>query len=95
MLFHDVTLNYHTPIISQQGEVVGRLQVCFHKAPMSVHSLKKFFCLILPLNFSRWKSVEYVELSLKTELVKQAQSVQVTVGEMMMVFMEHQLLHAG
>lgn len=27
VLFHDVTLNYHTPIISQQGEVVGRLQV--------------------------------------------------------------------
>lgn len=27
-LFHDVVLNYHTPIISQQGEVAGRLQVC-------------------------------------------------------------------
>lgn len=27
MLFHDVRLNYHTPIISQQGEVAGRLQV--------------------------------------------------------------------
>ncbi|RZF41836.1 hypothetical protein LSTR_LSTR005298 [Laodelphax striatellus] len=27
VLFHDVTLNYHTPIISQQGEVAGRLQV--------------------------------------------------------------------
>ncbi|KAJ8950363.1 hypothetical protein NQ314_007900 [Rhamnusium bicolor] len=26
-LFHDVTLNYHTPIISQQGEVAGRLQI--------------------------------------------------------------------
>ncbi|CRK92708.1 CLUMA_CG006254, isoform A [Clunio marinus] len=26
-LFHDVKLNYHTPIISQQGEVAGRLQV--------------------------------------------------------------------
>ncbi|XP_066259078.1 kinesin-like protein KIF13A isoform X2 [Euwallacea similis] len=26
-LFHDITLNYHTPIISQQGEVAGRLQV--------------------------------------------------------------------
>lgn len=26
-LFHDVTLDYHTPIISQQGEVAGRLQV--------------------------------------------------------------------
>lgn len=33
-LFHDVTLDYHTPIISQQGEVAGRLQVswnlCYH-----------------------------------------------------------------
>lgn len=28
-LFHDVRLDYHTPIISQQGEVAGRLQVCF------------------------------------------------------------------
>lgn len=28
-LFHDVTLDYHTPIISQQGEVAGRLQVPF------------------------------------------------------------------
>lgn len=27
MLFHDVKLDYHTPIISQQGEVAGRLQV--------------------------------------------------------------------
>jgi hypothetical protein len=27
VLFHDVKLNYHTPIISQQGEVAGRLQV--------------------------------------------------------------------
>lgn len=27
VLFHDVTLDYHTPIISQQGEVAGRLQV--------------------------------------------------------------------
>lgn len=27
MLFHDVRLDYHTPIISQQGEVAGRLQV--------------------------------------------------------------------
>ncbi|XP_057328265.1 kinesin-like protein KIF13B isoform X4 [Microplitis mediator] len=27
VLFHDVRLNYHTPIISQQGEVAGRLQV--------------------------------------------------------------------
>ncbi|KAF5284466.1 hypothetical protein FQA39_LY17041 [Lamprigera yunnana] len=26
-LFHDVKLDYHTPIISQQGEVAGRLQV--------------------------------------------------------------------
>jgi len=26
-LFHDVALDYHTPIISQQGEVAGRLQV--------------------------------------------------------------------
>ncbi|KAK7063154.1 Kinesin-like protein kif13b [Halocaridina rubra] len=26
-LFHDVRLNYHIPIISQQGEVAGRLQV--------------------------------------------------------------------
>lgn len=26
-LFHDVRLDYHTPIISQQGEVAGRLQV--------------------------------------------------------------------
>lgn len=26
-LFHDVQLDYHTPIISQQGEVAGRLQV--------------------------------------------------------------------
>lgn len=29
-LFHDVTLDYHAPIISQQGEVAGRLQVKFH-----------------------------------------------------------------
>lgn len=29
-LFHDVTLDYHTPIISQQGEVAGRLQVIDH-----------------------------------------------------------------
>jgi kinesin family protein 13 len=27
VLFHDVRLDYHTPIISQQGEVAGRLQV--------------------------------------------------------------------
>jgi kinesin family protein 13 len=27
VLFHDVTLDYHVPIISQQGEVAGRLQV--------------------------------------------------------------------
>lgn len=27
ILFHDVRLEYHTPIISQQGEVAGRLQV--------------------------------------------------------------------
>lgn len=27
VLFHDVTLDYYTPIISQQGEVAGRLQV--------------------------------------------------------------------
>nr|CAD7590077.1 unnamed protein product [Timema genevievae] len=27
VLFHNVKLNYHTPIISQQGEVAGRLQV--------------------------------------------------------------------
>lgn len=27
ILFHDVKLDYHTPIISQQGEVAGRLQV--------------------------------------------------------------------
>ncbi|XP_018897649.2 kinesin-like protein KIF13A isoform X1 [Bemisia tabaci] len=26
-LFHDVSLDYHTPVISQQGEVAGRLQV--------------------------------------------------------------------
>lgn len=26
-LFHDVSLDYHTPIISQQGEVAGRLQL--------------------------------------------------------------------
>ena len=26
-LFHDVVLDYHVPIISQQGEVAGRLQV--------------------------------------------------------------------
>lgn len=26
-MFHDVKLNYHVPIISQQGEVAGRLQV--------------------------------------------------------------------
>lgn len=29
VLFHDVRLDYHTPIISQQGEVAGRLQVIF------------------------------------------------------------------
>lgn len=28
-LFHDVRLNYHIPIISQQGEVAGRLQVLY------------------------------------------------------------------
>ena len=27
VLFHDVNLDYHTPVISQQGEVAGRLQV--------------------------------------------------------------------
>ena len=27
VLFHDVNLDHHTPIISQQGEVAGRLQV--------------------------------------------------------------------
>ncbi|XP_055528668.1 kinesin-like protein KIF13A isoform X2 [Wyeomyia smithii] len=27
VLLHDVTLDYHTPIISQQGEVAGRLQL--------------------------------------------------------------------
>ncbi|CAL4103220.1 unnamed protein product, partial [Meganyctiphanes norvegica] len=30
-LFHDVRLNYHVPIISQQGEVAGRLQGEFPK----------------------------------------------------------------
>ena len=30
VLFHDVKLDYHTPIISQQGEVAGRLQVCYY-----------------------------------------------------------------
>jgi len=28
VLFHEVSLDYHTPIISQQGEVAGRLEVC-------------------------------------------------------------------
>lgn len=27
VLFHDVRLNYYVPIISQQGEVAGKLQV--------------------------------------------------------------------
>ena len=27
VLFHDVKLNYYVPIISQQGEVAGKLQV--------------------------------------------------------------------
>lgn len=27
VLFHDVRLNYFVPIISQQGEVAGKLQV--------------------------------------------------------------------
>lgn len=27
VLFSDVTLDYSTPVISQQGEVAGRLQV--------------------------------------------------------------------
>lgn len=27
VLFHDVKLNYNVPIISQQGEVAGKLQV--------------------------------------------------------------------
>ncbi|XP_075169132.1 kinesin heavy chain 73 isoform X2 [Haematobia irritans] len=31
VLFHDVKLDYHTPIISQQGEVAGRLQVEIHR----------------------------------------------------------------
>ena len=29
VLFHDVKLNYYVPIISQQGEVAGKLQVNF------------------------------------------------------------------
>lgn len=29
VLFHDVALDYQTPIINQQGEVTGRLQVLF------------------------------------------------------------------
>lgn len=29
VLSEDVTLDYHTPIISQQGDVAGRLQVAF------------------------------------------------------------------
>lgn len=35
VLFHDVKLDYHTPIISQQGEVAGRLQVSTVFAPFS------------------------------------------------------------
>ena len=31
VLFHDVNLDYHTPIISQQGEVAGRLQIEIQK----------------------------------------------------------------
>ena len=27
VLFHDIELDYHVPIISQQGEVAGKLQV--------------------------------------------------------------------
>lgn len=30
VLFHDVRLNYYVPIISQQGEVAGKLQVIFY-----------------------------------------------------------------
>ena len=42
VLFHDVKLNYYVPIISQQGEVAGKLQVyisvvlpvtCYQYAP--------------------------------------------------------------
>lgn len=42
-LFHDVTLDYHTPIISQQGEVAGRLQV-----------MTFFFLLLLSESFTKF-----------------------------------------
>lgn len=41
-LFHDVRLNYHIPIISQQGEVAGRLQVPYH-----ILNLTSFLCMSL------------------------------------------------
>ncbi|XP_076306917.1 kinesin-like protein KIF13A isoform X2 [Tachypleus tridentatus] len=36
VLFHDVTLDYHVPIISQQGEVAGRLHVQFGRIAGSI-----------------------------------------------------------
>lgn len=48
-LFHDVTLDYHAPIISQQGEVAGRLQVIFLK--MNNPVTKKVVRFVL-FNFS-------------------------------------------
>ena len=39
-LFHDVAFDYHTPIISQQGEVAGRLQVLIQKVEGKFPSLE-------------------------------------------------------
>lgn len=38
VLFHDVNLDHHTPIISQQGEVAGRLQVEIQRVSGSFES---------------------------------------------------------
>mgnify|MGYP005983709887 CR=1 FL=1 len=61
-LFHDIKLDYHTPIISQQGEVAGRLQVI---SPIPIPPF--YFMSTFP---RRWNSVVSRELSPKTEYAK-------------------------
>ena len=43
VLFHDVKLSYHVPIISQQGEVAGRLLV---SCPIRHFVYSYSFCII-------------------------------------------------
>lgn len=50
VLFYDVKLNYYVPIISQQGEVAGKLQV--------FHEIFIFGMLLIFTVDIRWSSLE-------------------------------------